>query len=165
MMTNLKKIFPYDQSRLLFILGFALFCCFVISPLLGTLLNSWKIPFVFVYLLVIFCTNILPLIIIACSFRNIPPVTGIIVIILATGFFRIIADIILSPVPFILVTTPGYLISILLYSVLLSVISVGVSLYTHRRSLSMGIILVGFVMYCIFIRNIFFTMIDLLFKG
>jgi len=29
----------------------------------------------------------------------------------------------------------------------------------------MGIILVGFVMYCIFIRNIFFTMIDLLFKG
>ena len=165
MITNRKKIFPDNQSRLLFISGFALFCCFVISPLFGSLLYSWNVPFVFVYSVVIFCTNLLPLIIIAYSFQDIPPVTGILVIVLATGFFRMIADLVLSPVPFILVTTPGYLTTIVLYSVLLSLISVGVSLYTTRRSLSLLIILMGIVVYCIFIRNVFFTLTGLLFKG
>jgi len=163
--TDLRENLNYNPSGKLLLSGFALFCCFVLSPLLGTLMLSWNISLVFAYSFVIFCTNILPLILIAFSFRNTSPLKCIIVVVLATGVFRLIAEIILSPVPFDLVRTPAYLVIIVLYSVLLSFIAVGVSLFNERKRLSVGIIVTGIILYSLFIREAFFTGISLLSGG
>lgn len=167
--TDLKRISDNGQTKKqsgkLLLSGFALFCCFVLTPLLGSLAYSTDIPFVFVYIFVVFCTNILPLIIIALSFRDIPPVQSISVVVLAAGVFRMIAEILISPVPFALVSTPTYFANIVLYTILLSVISAGVSLFNERKSLSTGIIVTGIILYLVFINKIFLTTIVLLSGG
>lgn len=152
-----RKKFNREKSRKLLFSGFALFCCFVLSPFIGTFMRSLNIPFAFVYIVVVFCTNILPLIIIAFSFRDISPSLCVIVVFLATGVFRMIVEILLSPVPIALISTPAYIINIVLYSVLLSSIAVGVSLFDTRRYFSIGIIVIGMILYLVFIQKIFFT--------
>jgi len=162
--TEFKKKAKTDQFRKLIIAGIALFCCFVLSPLFGSLLNYMGVSFALVYVLVVFCTNILPLIIIALGFRDISPVTGCIFIVLAAGICRILAEVSISPVPLDLISTPAYFVNIILYCILLCGYSVGVSLFDERKSLSIGIIIIVIILYFWFIRQIFFTSI-MLFSG
>lgn len=153
-----------DQVRKPIVSGIALFCCFILPPLFGSFLNSIGVSFVLVYVLVVFCTNILPLIIIALGFRNISPVTGCIIVVLAAGICRILAEVLMSPVPLDLISTPAYSVNILLYCILLCGYSVGVSLFDERKSLSIGIIISVIILYFWFTRQIFFTSI-MLFSG
>jgi hypothetical protein len=152
---NIKKIFTNSLSGKLLFSGIALFCCFVLTPIAGTLMLSWGISLALAYSFVILCTNIIPLIIIGFSFRDISPIKSIIVVVLATGIFRIVADFILSPVPFDLISTPAYLGTIAIYCILLSGIAAGVSLFNKRKGLAIGIIAVGVVLYSLFILKAF----------
>jgi hypothetical protein len=148
-MTTRKDIGNYlnSESGKMLLTGFALFCCVVLSPLLGGLAFSLNIPYVVVIILVIFGMNILPLIIIACCFRNFTILKSITVVLLATGVFRVIANVALSPVPFILINTPDFLVQVIANSTGLCIIASGVSLFNDRRKLSTGIIIAGIVFY------------------
>lgn len=145
------KNYLSSESRKLFLAGFLIFCCIVLTPLIGTIALLWIVPDTIFEIILTCIRFFLPFVIIGLYFRNIPVRQGILVIVLASGIFRIIAEFVLSPVPFVLITTPDYLIQVIVYTAVLSIVAGGVSLFNSRKILSVGIIVTGIFFYCLWI--------------
>jgi hypothetical protein len=144
--TEICNFLDTESGRLL-LTGLALFACIVLSPFLGSLAFSLNVPYVIIIIFVIFGMEILPLIIIGYCFRGVSPGKSILVVFLATGVFRVIANVFLSPVPITLITTSDYLVQVGANTAGLCIIAAGVSLFNNRKILSSGIIVAGIIFY------------------
>lgn len=152
-MKTSKELSDYlkSESGKLVLVGFALFCCIVVTPIIGTFAPLSNAPFALINISEICIRFVLPFVLIAFCFRNISLKRGILTIVFAAGIFRIIAEFILSPVPVMLITTPDYWVQVIAFTAALCIVAAGASLFNVRKKLSVGIIIAGIIFYLLWV--------------
>jgi hypothetical protein len=140
-----------SENKKLLLTGCAILCCIILTPYASSLLLVLGIPFIAAMVIDTLFRFVLPFILIGMFFRDIPPARTVLVIVVFSGILRILIEIFLSPVPFILVSSPDYLVQVLAYVMALSIVAAGVSLFSTRKIVSLGIVTAGILAYGIWV--------------
>jgi hypothetical protein len=155
------KILDFGNNRLV-IVCIVLVICLDFFRVIGDIMESWNLPLPVTYGVVLFLSVFAPLLLIAYGFRDMPPIWAFFTVFVIAGPFTCIIDLLLfSTAPLDLLTTPAYVVGLVIVSILLATIASGVALYHYKKKWALLLIGGGLILYILQFREILISFIGL----
>jgi hypothetical protein len=157
-----RKVHNFRNIPLL-IICIMLVICLDFFRVIGDIMESWNLPLPVTYGAVIFLSVFAPLLLIAYGFRTMPPLFAFSAVFVIAGPFTCIIYLLLfSTAPLDLLTTPAYVVGLVIVSILLATIASGVALYNDKKKWALLLIGAGSILYILQFREILVSYIGLM---